>query len=145
LSAGAVYTWFESKQAIIEEFANRGLRRHRELQSPVLDGAAALQAIDGYLASLQAVMEDPVRARMNAHLLSEAASGSEAGAALRRIIASGAEVLESAMSALAPGAPDARERALVLQAAALGAVVQRILEPEGEVASLELARQLISY
>ena len=145
LSTGAVYTWFGSKQAIIDEMATRGLRRHRELRSEMADAEAARRAIDGYLSSLQAVMDDGVRARMNAHLLSEAACGTEAGDALRRIITSGAALLTSAMSSLAPHAEDVRERALVLHATALGAVVQRILEPGGEAASLELARRLIAY
>ncbi|MGH7500366.1 MAG: TetR/AcrR family transcriptional regulator [Longimicrobiales bacterium] len=143
LSAGAVYTWFPSKEAIIEALGQLGLERHRRAEAAIHNGSDPRAAIDAYLASQQAVIDDPARVSIQAHLLSEAARGTDAGETLRRSVDEGAELLGGAMRALAPEDPGAHDRARLLQAVALGSMVQKVLQPELPSASLSLAERLL--
>jgi AcrR family transcriptional regulator len=144
LSAGAVYTWFPSKNAIIEALGRIGLERNRTVRAAMGNGTDPRAAIDAYLADQQAVLGDPARVSIQAHLLSEAARGTKAGETLRRSVDEGGEILGSVMRALVPDDPRARERARLLQAVALGSMVQRVLQPDVPPASLDLAGRLLT-
>jgi AcrR family transcriptional regulator len=143
LSAGAVYTWFPSKTAIIEALGQLGLERNRSARAGLGNGADPRAALDAYLEYQQQVLDDPARVSIQAHLLAEAARGTEAGETLRRSVDEGEQMLGGVVRALAPGDPAARERARLLQAVALGSMVQKVLHPEAPSPSLALAGRLL--
>jgi AcrR family transcriptional regulator len=143
LSAGAVYTWFPSKTAIIEALGQLGLERNRSARAGLGNGTDPRAALDAYLEYQQQVLDDPARVSIQAHLLAEAARGTEAGETLRRSVDEGEQMLGGVVRALAPDDPAARERARLLQAVALGSMVQKVLHPEAPSPSLALAGRLL--
>jgi len=143
LSPGSVYSWFPSKQAIIEELTRRRL-------ASFVDALAEAEsdprrAVKSYLNAMAEAVATPGIARMNVQLVADAGRDRFARDTMRTVAREGAAVLTEAFRRLRRGSrQDAEARARLLQAAALGMVMQSLVLPRDEVASLELAERLIS-
>jgi AcrR family transcriptional regulator len=143
LSPGSVYSWFPSKRAIIREMTTRRLRTFEEALAVAEDHPH--RAVDLYLATVERAATDPAVGRLNIHLVADANRDRFGREVLRTITAEGVAVLKRAFRKLQPRArADADARARLLQAAAFGIVIQSLIDPKGDVASLELAQELIS-
>lgn len=142
LSPGSVYTWFPSKRAIIKEMTKRRLA---SFQSAVAAGRDdPRKAVALYLATVAQAASDPDIGWMNIHLVADAKRDRFTRDVMRTVTAEGVAVLKQAMRKLSTsGRSDADGRAALLQAAAFGIVIQSLINPDGDVASFELAERLL--
>ena len=143
LSPGSVYTWFPSKRAIMKALALESLRELEEAVALVdRDPHAAKRR---YLSIITRASRVPEIGWMNLQLIADARDNRFMRDLLRTAAESGAGVLKGAFRKLQPrSSADADQRALLLQAAMLGIVIQSLLGSREGAASVDFAERLIS-
>ena len=143
LSPGSVYTWFPSKRAIMKALAVQSMRELEEAVALVETDPRAAKRI--YLSIITRASQVPEIGWMNLQLIADARDNRFMRELLRSAAAGGAGVLKGAFRKLLPRATaEADQRALLLQAAALGIMIQSLVGTPEEAASLDFAERLIS-
>ncbi|NOT08097.1 MAG: TetR/AcrR family transcriptional regulator [Gemmatimonadales bacterium] len=141
LSSGAVYTWFPSKQAIVADMLRDRLRGFEEALG--LTTTVPRDAVRLYLDTVREAARAPAQGWMNIHLVSEAQRDPFVRRVMRDVTRQGVEVLAGALRRIGGRRrKTAGARARLLQAAAFGIVIQRLLDPRG-AASFDLAERLL--
>lgn len=142
LSPGSVYTWFPSKEAIIQEMTRRRLQDFRSALQTALEDPR--QGAKLYVDTVKQAATNAEVGWMNIHLVADARRNRFARDALRKVTREGVTILKQASRRLHKGKRgQADARARLLQAAAFGIVIQSLIEPDGERGDFDLAIQLL--